>query len=302
VVVQTTQPAQTGENAGGKSVTLALEIATKKTRPLPGTTPCCWMGFEGTEFVYSETAVAGMPGKLHAFDVTTGADRVITLPNGLSDVSSVMAKPNSTQALYSDSQGRLALAPAGDPAAGRLLDLRPASPSFTDDGRRFLYIEPDTVVQGEGRLMDIDGDFLEPPRPISPAGALVPQGGYFFIVEGTRRILVFWAHYGRNASDLYFANHDTGEQTVVAEGISEVTVTPRRVFGILRVSEQDLTGELVNKDLNRNEEIVLAHSVADATVWGTRVAFIIRERVPSRHDGLWAIPIDGVPGGKRLTP
>jgi hypothetical protein len=286
----------------GKSVTLAQQIGTGVERKLPGTNPCCWMGFSGNEFVYSESAAAGMPGKLHGFDVGTGADRVVSLPRGLADVSSVMARPHSTQSLYGDSQGRLALAPSGDPAAGRLLDLRPMSPSFTEDGRHFLYIEPDPIVQGEGKLMAIDGDFTQPPRVLSPEGALVPQGGFFFIADGERRILVFWAHRGRNASDLYFGNHESGEHRVVADGISEVTVTPRRVFGILRVSEQDLTGELVNKDLNLDHETVLAHSVADATVWGARVAFIIRERVPSKHDGLWAIPIDGVSNGNPTGP
>lgn len=293
---------QTTEKMTSKPTTVALEIGTALERKLPGSTPCCWLGFRGNEFYYSETATGEMPGRLHAFDVTTGADRVITLPRGLADISGEMGRPKSTQVLYSDSQGRLALAPAGDPAAGRLLEIRPASPSFTEDGRHFLYIDPDPVAQSEGKLMMIDGDFLQAPRLLSPPGALVPQGGFFFIEEPGRRILVFWAHFGRNASDLYFANHESGQHSIVAEGISEVTVTPRRVFGILRVSEQDLTGELVNKDLNMNYENVLAYSVSDATVWGSRVAFIIRERVGSKNDGLWAIPIDGVPGGKRLAP
>jgi hypothetical protein len=68
------------------------------------------------------------------------------------------------------------------------------------------------------------------------------------------------------------------------------------VFGIVRVSEQDLVGDLVNKDLIMDKETVLAHSVADATVWGMRVAFVIRERIGTPNDGLWAIPSDGVHG------
>jgi hypothetical protein len=243
-----------------------------------------------------------MPGKMHAFDVETGADRVVLLPTGLADVSSVVERPHTDEALFGDSQGRLAVGPATDPAMSKVLDIRPVTPSFSEDGRHFIYLEPDPVVQGEGRLMVKDGDLFQPPRALSPEGALVPQGGYFFIADGMRRILVFWAHYGRNASDLYFSNHETGDHRVVANGISEVTVTARRVFGIVRVSEQDLVGELVNKDLNRDQEIVLAHSVADATVWGSRVAFVIRERVASKNDGLWAIPIEGVQGGMKTTP
>src|SRR4030095_11587342 len=126
----------------------------------------------------------------------------------------------------------------------------------------------------------------------------VPPGGYFFIADAGRRILVFWAHFGRNASDLYFGNHLTGDLSIVADRISEVTVTARRGFGIVRVSEQDLVGELVNKDLITNKEVVLAHSVSDSTAWGGRVAFIIRERLVSANDGLWAIPIEGINGMK----
>jgi hypothetical protein len=279
-----------------KAQTVALELATGTQRILPGVNPCCWMGFDGREFIYSESAANGMQGKLHAFNVTTGADRVVTLPQGLSDVSSIIGRPMSDDALFVDSQGRMAFVSNENPSAGKVLDIRPVSPAFSDDGRFLVYVEPDPDQMGEGRLMVQDGDFAQPPRLFSPPGSLVPPGGYFFIADGERRILVFWAHFGRNASDLYFGNHETGESRIVAEGISEVTVTARRVFGIVRVSEQDLVGELVNKDLVMDKETVLAHSVSDATVWGTRVAFVIRERIGTANDGLWAIPSDGVHG------
>jgi hypothetical protein len=280
----------------GKALTVALELPTGRKRVLPGVNPCCWMGFNGAEFVYSESAAGAAQGTLHAFDVTSGADRAITLPQGLSDVSSIIGRPMSDDSLYIDSQGRLALVSNENPSAGRVLDIRPVSPAFSEDGRYLVYVDPDPQAMGEGRLMVQDGEFTRPPRLLSPAGSLVPPGGYFFIPDGERRILVFWAHFGRNASDLYFGNHESGETRIVAEGISEVTVTARRVFGIVRVSEQDLVGELVNKDLIMNQETVLAHSVSDASVWGTRVAFVIRERIPTVNDGLWAIPSDGING------
>jgi hypothetical protein len=292
-------PASTVEVAPPDSVEprrLAAAPAPPRKRILPGVNPCCWLGFSGTEFVYSDSAAAGSPGKLHAFDVVKGTDRVVSLPQGLSDVSSIIGRPMSNDSLYVDSRGRMAVVPNEDPSAGRVLDIRPVSPAFSDDGRYLVYVDPDPDQMGEGRLMVQDGEFAQPPRLLSPPGSLVPPGGYFFIPDGERRILVFWAHFGRNASDLYFANHETGESRIVAEGISEVTVTPRRVFGIVRVSEQDLVGELVNKDLIMNEETVLAHSVSDASVWGTRVAFVIRERIATVSDGLWAIPSDGVTG------
>jgi hypothetical protein len=286
----------------GKGATVVMQIDTGLERQVPGINPCCWLSFSGTTFVYSESGTGNVPGKLHSYDVAADRDQVLTLPQGLSDVSSVMGRPNSKLVLFMDAQGRLALVDPANPAAGRVLDVRPVSPSFTDDGRFFVYIQPDPQAQGEGQLLVQDADFLQPPRLLSPAGSLVPQGGYFFITDGGRRILVFWGHFGRNASDLYFGNYETGDLRVVANGISEVTVTSRRVFGILRVSEQDLVGELVNKDLIMNQETVLAHDVADATLWGPRVAFVLRGRVESERDGLWATGIDGVSGGMKANP
>jgi hypothetical protein len=289
-------------NVMGKAQTLAVQIGTGVERQVPGLNPCCWLSFSGTTFAYSESAMGGASGKQHYYDVAADQDRTVPLPPGLSDVSSVMGRPNSTMAIYMDSQGRLALVDPANPATGRMLDIHPVSPSFTDDGRFFVYIQPDPQSQGEGQLLVQDADFLQPPRLLSPAGSLVPQSGYFFITDNGHRIMVFWAHFGRNASDLYFGNYETGDLRVVANGISEVTVTSRRVFGILRVSEQDLVGELVNKDLIMNQETVLAHDVADATLWGPRVAFVLRGRVASDRDGLWAIGIDGVPGGMKANP
>jgi hypothetical protein len=281
-------------NDAGKSQAVVFDLTTKTERVLPGANPCCWRGFSGDEFLYSESALGSVPGRLHAFNVITGADRAVNLPAGLSDLSSIVTRPNSSEALFLDSQGRLAVVQVDDPSAGRVLDIRPVSPAYSDDGGHLIYVDPDPTAMGEGRLMVQDADFTAPPRMLSPPGSLVPPGGYFFIADAGRRILVFWAHFGRNASDLYFGNHLTGDLSIVADRISEVTVTARRVFGIVRVSEQDLVGELVNKDLIHNQEIVLAHSVADATAWGQRVAFVVRERIDSPNDGLWAIPIEGL--------
>jgi hypothetical protein len=278
------------------SQTVVRELATGTERPLPGKTPCCWMSFDGDEFGYSESATGTAPGKLHTYNVVTGDDHQVILPAGLADVSSVLGRPASGQSLFLDSQGKMALVSNTDPASGRVLDIRPVSPSFSEDGKFLIYVDPDPSEVGEGRLMLQDAEFQAPPRALSPPGSLVPAGGYFFISDEGRRILVFWAHFGRNASDLYFGNVETGDATVVANGISEVTVTARRVFGIMRVSEQDLVGELVNKDLIMNKEIVLAHAVSDSAVWGTRVAFVIRDRIATSRDGLWAIPSDGVTG------
>jgi hypothetical protein len=286
----------------GRAQTVVRSIDTGDERAIPGANTCCWMSFSDNIFTYSESATAGTRGKLHIYNVVTEDDRTIMLPEGLSDVSRIIERPGTDQALFIDSRGRVALVRSGQESAGQLLNLRPVSLTYTEDGRYLLYIDPQTQQPLEGHLMLQDADFLEPPRQVNERGSLVPDGGYFFIPEGPRRILVFWSHIGRNASDLFFTDHETRDMRKVAQGISEVTVTARRVVGIVRVSGQDLVGDLVNKDLLRDEEIILGHEVADAAVWSPRVAFVVRERVPAAQDGLWATGIDGFAGGTHLTP
>jgi hypothetical protein len=152
-----------------------------------------------------------------------------------------------------------------------------------------VYIDPDAdATEPEGPLMVQDAAFVDPPRMISPRGFNVPagsQGGFFFIAGPDP--LVFWAHYGREPSDLFFANLESGAHRRVAQGIREVTVTSTRVVGIVRVSQQDLVGDLVSRDIEKGEQTLIARSVSDVSIFGGRLAFVMRERVPSARDGLW---------------
>jgi hypothetical protein len=235
----------------------------------------------------------GMPGKLHLLELDTGKGDVTPLVEGLVDVSGIIPRPGSDSVLLVDSKGNLArYQEGGAPPRMRLLDLNATGPRFTPDGRFFLYVEPETYQPVlEGRLMIQDGDFQEAPRRISAAGTSVGPNDYFFLPGSG--ILVFWAHFGRNPSDLYFANPETGEARVVAEGIREVSVTSTRVLGIIRLSQQDLVGDLVQRNALTGEEQVLAYSVSAVTVDdpgrpAARVAFVVRERAGSHQDGLWA--------------
>lgn len=287
---------------GGRAQSLVMKLDDRSERRLPGENPCCWMGFSGVDFLYSDGPSAGKPASFHTFNTVTGEDRVLTLPPGLSDVLSFMPRPGTSETLLFDSLGRVARYRPDIEDRPQLLDIMAVSLSYSEDGRYLLYIVPETQMPVEGRLMVQDADFREPPRQISPRGSLVQAGGFFFIPDGENRILVFWSHYGRNASDLYYANHETGEHRVVAEGISEVVVQARRVLGIVRVSQQDLVGDLVNSDLLLQREVVLAHRVSDAAFYKTHVAFVVRERIGSIRDGLWATGIEGVQGGRMLDP
>jgi hypothetical protein len=317
----------------GKPKSVAFSVASRAERELPGQ-PCCWLDFvelpatptfrvgrvlstaasgrrdfvevrtagappkvRRWAFKYSETAQGGSPGKMHLFNLDTGEDQVTPLVAGLADVSGIIPRPNSDMSLLVDSQGHIALyQPSAESSATamRLLDLRPQAPRFTGDGKYLIYVEPETFAPAiEGRLMIQDGDFRAMPQVISPPGTSVRPGDFFFI--GGAESLVFWARFGRNASDLYFANPETLSTRVVAEGIREVSVTSSRVVGIIRVSQQDLVGDLVQRSTATGEEQVLAYSVSalsvasvDPAIMASRVAFVVRERIGSKQDGLWA--------------
>lgn len=279
----------------GKPRTVVFDLKKRSETALPVENPCCWIDLRGSEFVFAESAAGGAPARLHQFNFQTGTDQVVEMPPGLRDVVSVAGRPGGPEVLLFDSQGRVALWQPGEGAAIRLLEHRMVSPSFTSDGTHILYVEPDpnsVSVTIEGRLMIQEATFTDPPRQISPRGAFVPERGYFFLPADDRPVLVFWAHYGRSASDLYFGDHETLESRLVAQGISDVTVTIRQLVGVVRVSQQDLVGDLVDKDLSAGEEVVLARSVSDLAVWGSRIAFTVRGRVPSRWDGLWGTELE----------
>lgn len=275
-----------GVTENGRAQTLLIDLETRQERPLPGTSPCCWRGFSGAVFGYAESATAATPGKLHDFDVETGEDRVVELPPGLTDVSAIAGRPHSDQQLWFDSRGNFGVFTPATMTV-RLTDFRPLAPTFTDDGRLLIYIDPDPKESPPaGKLMVRDADLTGPPRALSDPGTLVPANGFFFLPD-EKRTFVFWSHFGRSAADLYFADPATGDKRLVASAISEVVVTPRRLLGIVRVSPQDAVGDLVDRDLTTGVETVFAHRVADGTFAGDDVVFVLRERTPSDIDGLW---------------
>jgi hypothetical protein len=273
---------------------IARQLDTGVEHVIPATANSYWFDFGGNLFRYVESATATAPAKIHTYNVATEEHTVSNAPAQLVDVRDVRGRPGTTDRLFFDSRGQMAVVHDGD-VDGNVITGTPVQLTVTEDGRYALWIELTVTMPPQGRLMIQDLDFKDPPRVLSPKGGLLPVPGYFFIPDGERRILVFWAQFGHNGVDLYYADHETGENRVVAEGISEVVVTPFQVVGIVRVSEQDLIGDLVNKDLALEKEIVLAHEVADEAIYGDRVVFVIRERVSSERDGLWAIGIDGTP-------
>jgi len=291
--------------------TFVFDATTRAEIDLPVENPCCWIALHGNVFEFSDSAKGDKPAALHFFDFTTKQDRVVDMPAGMTKVGVMMPRPpDYTETLIFDSQNQMAVwKPDADPPV-HLTNLHPFQSSFTDDGRYLLYIDPDpppptptaTPLDLGGRLMVQDADdYTLPSRQLSPHGASVPlnQRGYY-TTKSEQFPVVFWAHYGFGASDLYFGNHVTGQYTKVADGISEVTVTQRRVVGVVRVSLQDLTGDLVQKDLMTGVEQLIEHNVAQTAIYGNRIAFLVRDRsAGSPRNGLWGatLPELGQPTG-----
>jgi hypothetical protein len=280
----------------GKAEIVARQLDTGAEHRVPASQSAYWMGVSATEFVYSEPAVDGAPAQIHRHQLATGKETVAAAPPGLINVRDVRQRPGSSDRLYSDSRGQLAVVPAGA-ADGHLIGGSPLQLTVTDDGKFAVWIDLLMAMPPQGRVMIQDLDFREPARQLSPKGALIAPE-FRFLRDLDRSILVFWGQFGNNGADLYYADPATGSQRVVAEGIAgKVIILPYQVIGIVRVSEQDLVGDLVNKDLALNTEIPLAHAVAEDVIYGDKVVFVIRDRVSSDRDGLWAIGIDGTPPG-----
>jgi hypothetical protein len=320
----------------GTSTTVVLDVQAGKDIPLARPNPCCWLGFADPDrFTYAQSASASAPAEYHILDLVSGGDATLVLPAPLVDMVPIMDRPNSDESLFLDSQGHGVFFGKNDhqarrtvmrvdPATQQLVPARMLSPGFSPDGQYLLYIDPQplTVVEpaAHGPLLVQDVAFVDqpldhPPLQISSPGMSVESGDYFFIAgpatdAGPGVILVFWANVVRDSSDLYFANHETGELKVVASSIGRVTVSSQQMIGTVNVSAQDGTGDLVVQDVEDSEGRILAHAVTDFTqgvdpnptpqTKAGLVAYIVRGRVSNDHDGLWGTTLapPGQDGGQ----
>ncbi len=284
------------DTSSGKTKALLVNLQTGVELPLARANPCCWNGFDGDRFRYIHASVDDNPAEYHVLDLTTGQDDSTLMPDNLVDVSSIIDRRNSDEALYVDSQGHGAFLGRDDKRLRRKVEQRLTAPFFSPDGRYLLYVDlaPITAIETvpHGPLMAQDSELAAPPRRISPPGLDIPldpqSGGRpFFMGDEDKPILVFWARFGHSTSDLYFADVETGQLRLVAQSIRDVTVSPDGYFGIVNVSQQDLVGDLVLRDLAQDKARVLSQAVAGFHRRGDNVAFLVRGRVSSDRDGLW---------------
>jgi hypothetical protein len=293
---------------GGKQRALIRELSTGEERPLPVEQPGRILGLQGNVLCFAQPARGGQPAVLHYFDMVTGDHRTHSLPEEIPNVVSLVGRgPDS---MLFDSTGRLTIFRPGTEPPFEVTPLRPAAPSFSTDDRFLIFLEPEppppppavtNTPTGSLRVQDA-ADWQGPSRLLSPRGASVPiqPVGFRLRHDDAMYPLFFWARYGLGTSDLYFANHETGAVVKVASAIGAVGIGGRHVLGVLRLT-QDLSGDLVYRDLQGGQERVIEHGVTDMQVAGFAgvgdlVAFVVRERMTSsKRNGLWATMLEPLP-------
>lgn len=308
-------------NKAGKPVTFALDLTTGREIPFARPNPCCWIGWsqDNTKFYYSQTASQNAPAEYHTVDLTTGVETCLSLPESLVDLTGFSQRPDSDEILYLDSQGhgvffgkdqrarRTVLKPGTD------LPARMLTPKFSPDGEYLVYLDPQPTTLTDpythGPLMVQRSDLSEPARALTPPGMSVTEDGYFFIsgpsvpIAGpngpltgpNEPILVFWAYVVHSSTDLFFANHVTGDLKVLIPAIGSVRVDSQRVFGTIHLSAQDVTGDLVVWDVPTQTGRTLAHAVPQSEFTDHSsglLTYLVRGRAPSDHDGIWLSTMD----------
>jgi hypothetical protein len=303
---------------------VVFDLQAGKDIPLARPNPCCPLGFSDPDlFKYSQSASPGAPAEYHTLDLTTGSDTALLLPDPLANLVGFMPREGGQEIMCLDSVGDsqshgviyrqsdrqpLRTVMKIDEATGTEVPAIMLTPQFSKDGKYLLYIDPrpptETQPGPHGPLMIqetnyVDQPTLHPRRQLSADGMSVRKGAFFFIDgpttdAGVTRILVFWASIVRSAEDIYFANDETGDLKVVANAIGNVEVDDHEIFGTVNESAQDMVGDLVVKNVQDSGGRTVAHAVAEATrgadpnTHQVLVAYVVRGRAASDHDGLWA--------------
>jgi hypothetical protein len=301
---------------GDKLATLALDLTTGQEVLFARPNPCCWLRWDPDNqdvFNYSQSAGANAPAEYHKVDVKAGVETSLVLPESLVDLAGFLPRPDSDEVLYLDSQGhgvffgrdekprRTVLKPGTDLPATML------SPSFSRDGKYLLYIDPQPITAADpynhGPLLVQPSDLSSPPRALTTPGMVVQENSYFFIngpeipIQGPngpltaphQPILVFWGYVVRASTDLFFANHETGDLKVVSGAIGNVNVDSQRVFGTVHMSAQDVVGDLVVWDVPTQSGRTISHAVPqyEFVTGYNLVGYVARGRAASDHDGIW---------------
>jgi hypothetical protein len=274
-----------------RAVVLDLADPAGGERPLPVTNPCCWLGFSGNKFEFAVAAMAGRPAELHRFDLTTGTDQAIVMPEGLTTVVVLTGHPSVPEWLAFDGTGGAALVrPDG---STQLLPIRARSPLFTTDGRYLLFVGAPAGGSEERALYaQHTDDWSRPPRRISPAGVNVGFPAFLrHVVQDGNHRLMFLAEGASGTSDLYFGDHEVGMSVRIAEAVGAVTIGEKHLFGVVN-AVHDNVGDLLLRDLPTGPDTLVERGVSHWAFGTEGMAFVVRggSAASPRH-GLWAAPL-----------
>lgn len=281
----------------GKPVDVLFDLNRKTERKLPGARICCWLETSPKNrdvWRYAEARSGAAAAIYHEYNIKSAEHMSRPLPAPLADLIRILPRPQSEVSLLFDSAGNVAVDdPRNEPRVTPNA-LKAPSPRFSDDGRFLLYVKPPTVVPSpDGPLFIQDSDFLAPERQLSPVGTSLLISSFFTLEEPDPPVAVFWARFGNGASDLYFGDLAGPTVTRVAESIRDVSVTRKRIIGIVRTSLQDLVGDLVIKTVSDGTERIVGRSVDSYIMTDDRAAnliqmvYILRTRKTASVEGLW---------------
>ncbi len=274
-----------------RAVVLDLANPAGSERPLPVTNACCWLGFVGNKFEFAVAAMAGRPAEWHRFDVTTGTDQAIVMPEGLTTVGARIGHPSVPEWLALDDAGGVALVrPDG---STQLLPIRARSPVFTTDGRYLLFVgAPAGGAEEQALYAQHTDDWSRPPRRISPAGVNLRFPHTFRQVgqDGNHR-LIFLAEGTKGTSDLYFGDHELGVSVRIAEAVGAVSIGEKHLIGVIN-AVHDNVGDLLLRDLPTGPDTLVERGVSHWAFGTEGMAFVVRggSAASPRH-GLWAAPL-----------
>jgi hypothetical protein len=172
---------------------------------------------------------------------------------------------------------------------------------FTRDGRHWLSrknLGPlPTIYVGSA------DDLAAPVFPLHPEGTAL--SALWETSDG--RLLVGASGTDQNRQDIFIIDPDTGSSRIIASGGYVVALGHSRALAILNWENSRLAGELTLVDLASGAHTILAQDVYSVAVDpgktadvphdvdrlspGTRVAFLVRNRLDSPYDGLWLAPL-----------
>lgn len=259
---------------------------------------------DGHWLTFGEPAPEG--GRLFLFDWTSGdnaslilngsVDRAewrpghhelwIPLGSGINVVWA--ASPDTAKASFSAGTTQVEFSPDGRRSM------------FTRDGKHWLSSQGRTVGSDGITVAFFAGDVDDPslaPVQLNPWGEEL--AALWEMADGRLLVGASALRVGKR-QDIFLVDADAGSSKLIASGGHLVALGQNRALALLNWQLSSSTGDLTLIDLGTGAKTLLAENVYDLAVDtagseasvdtlapGTRIAFLVRNRLASPYDGLW---------------